>query len=329
MCRHSASDRIDDYSKLISEIQLAIDETQPPSLSTSPRDSDHFVVAPDQSAPNTGVFQVSPQITHIERLDDADFPDESGEEPRTASRHVSETIDFPGDFDASQGKKTGGKRFEISNVMFSALTVLAIAIGGFTTFLFMRPLGPDAVKPVVGNFDSKTIFSSDFRLVKFSGPPIFLFDGIEFDARQKSSGKWDVAKGEEGESVLAGKGGFRNFKCADSEQIPLRYFAYTCGFRHNEAALIEYQLVFGDSEPEIRVSITPSICDLYVRGEKLNSSELKMFDSETSGYNVIQIESQSGYWLVYIDGQLLGRIAKRDALLRRFADPITLKPESK
>ena len=65
-----------------------------------------------------------------------------------------------------------------------------------------------------------------------------------------------------------------------------------------------------DETEQFRISITPDVCTLWANEEELFEKELKKFGEDSYGYNVIQIESQPGYWRIVIDSQLLGEIPK-------------------
>lgn len=303
MCRHNSSDRISDYPKLISEIQEVIRCSEQQSYS----EAEDFVLADEHSFSDDEVFKTTPQVTLVGKLDDFELLDDTLGKPGTRPEFDTQTKDFPASHITDQ--KPAGQSW-VKHLVFAALATAAI---GITSAVYLGALerpSAQSVEQGLANMNSKSELLDKFRMEEFEGPPYFLFNGQSFDPSQKFSGKWDVTKGEEGESVLAGNGGFRNFKCVDSNNQPLTHFAFTCGFRHHEADQLEYHLLDAEEESEFKVSISPTDCALFVGQTKVNTGKLTVFDAETFGYHVIQIESQADYWLVAIDSQVLGRVAK-------------------
>ena len=152
------------------------------------------------------------------------------------------------------------------------------------------------------------------RLTESDGFPIPLFRGTEVDPTQKSSGSWEPAEGGEGEPVLSGQNGFRDFRCRDGSKKPLGFYRFVCGFRHNESDLIEFNFKVRDDDPEplFNVAIKPDMATLASGNIiKQCECELQQFDdAQNFGYHQFRIESQPGYWRIEVDRELLGEIDK-------------------
>ena len=274
MCRYERADRTGDYTELVSEIDRVIErlggESQISETINLTAESDRFIP--------------SANVTFVEGMQ------RLGPMARTT------------DFGDELGKPTMVKWL----LPLVALPVVAALLA----IMFWRPAtSGENSDPAYGEAGTAAKEMEFAALSETTGPPIFLFDGLKFDPRQKFSGLWDVAKGGEGESVLAGNG-TRDFKCVDEERQPLGYFRFECGFRHQESKRIDFRCLDSDGAPFFQISVLPNRSVLSSGEVEVGSTELEGFDEASFGYHNIQIESQPKHWRASVDGQLLGVIPK-------------------
>ncbi len=275
MCRFNRSDRIGDYTELLSKIDQVIQQ-----IGGDQKLAEIIDCVDDDN------YLSSANVTFVEGLQ------------RVDSKH--DTIDL-----IDQPVQ--------SSITKRLLTMLALAVlASVLATVFWRPVtSSESSDAAYEKADVKTTDVQSVVLHETTGPPIFLFDGLKFDPRQKFSGLWDVGEGGEGESVLAGNG-TRDFKCLDEERQPLSYFRFDCGFRHEEANRIDVRCLDSDGHPIFQVSISPERSVLNDGEGEVGSAELEQFDESSFGYHSVRIESQPEHWRASVDSQLLGVIPKSD-----------------
>jgi len=279
MCRFEREDRIGDYAELVSKIDRVIEQLGGESQLSETID---FRAVSDE-------FVSEANVTFVEGM--------------RSLGPMARTTNFGNELDSEPVKSKKG------NWLLS-LVVLPV-VAALLAIMFLRPAtSSDNPNPVFGGADATAEMES-VALSEMTGPPIFLFDGLKFDPRQKFSGLWDVAKGGEGESVLAGNG-TRDFKCVDEKRQPLNYFRFECGFRHQESKRIDFRCLDSEGEPIFQVSVSSKKSVLSSGEAEIGSAELEEFDEASFGYHNIQVESQPEHWRASVDGKLLGVLPKSD-----------------
>lgn len=329
MCRHDREQRIDDYSELSRQIDGVIKLLgESESQAVPVADTANF----SPSAKVLTIREIAKTYTQDGASDAAESEDFALAKPDSAS-------DLPADtecIDLTMGQQQaplaaaaiddGVKRDKLSQspkvwaVGFLGVLVLSAA------FYFFSALGDgDATRTrqssitPAANGDSGD--PARVQLTKFSGPPIFLFNGTEVDPTQRFTGTWEAAKsGEDGTEgiVLAGLG-TREFRCRNSQRDPIVNFRFVCGFRHYKSELIEFKFINRDSQGDedvlFQVSITPEVATLTT-GEIKQSGKLSQFDDEQSfGFHQFRIVAQPDHWRIEADSDLLGVVAKPDGFV--------------
>ena len=284
MSHHRREDRISSYGELESEIESVISGLQ--------------VSYKDESTADLRPFATSTHVTFFDSL--------SG---------YSGTTDvdtaFLGDAGFSTKDSLDGSAQPVSRVpkrqkwMIWVVAMAMLFAGGWA--LSGRFLNRPITTP-----EPASKASPQIRLGSLAGPPIYLFNGTEVDPRQRFSGLWEPAKGFEGESVLAGKNGTRDFECVDEDGGLLHWFQFNCGFRHHESNRIEFRWLNSDETEAFRAVITPAESMLVVNQSERATLELEKYSDDSFGYNLFQIESQPGYWRVMVNSTLLGLVDKPD-----------------
>ena len=292
MCRHDREHRIDDYSALNREIESVIQQLEP---TTS--------VKTAEFTPSDTHFSVSAKVTTIHELAKT-LAVEQNLKADVTSRDITsnETTRLSSSTEQSQPliTKSASGGWPISRWLPIAIGVILLPI---VAYLFW-PNGQVANN----NPDSKNTTSST-RLVEFSGPPIFLFDGKKIEPTQKFTGTWEPARGVEGGTILSGNG-TRNFRCQDANRNPLQNFRFVCGFRHHEAETIGFQLLDQAGTEVWKATIKPDKATLK-NGTTSSMCPLQQFDqAENYGYHQFRIEAQLDHWRVEIDDQVLSEIPK-------------------
>lgn len=284
MSRHHREDRISSYDQLIAQIKSVISDLPVPNENNPAADQ-----RPLSVAPNVTFFD---SLSGYCGTDDADS-------------------DFRSDFDSSEMGTLGSPTEPVSSVptrqkwivWVAGAAMVAAGAWGISNQFFNR----DATTS-----ETATQAETRIRLDSFAGPPIFLFNGTDVDPRQKFSGLWEPARGGEGESVLAGKNGARDFPCADENGDPLQWFRFSCGFRHHESNRIEFRWLESDQTEAFRVAITPEESKLFVGESEVANSQLEKFGEDSFGYHTFQIESQPDHWRVMVNATLIGLVDKSD-----------------
>ena len=275
MCRFERADRIGDYAELVSKVDEVIEQLGGDSQTS---ETINFEATSENYIP-------SASVTFVEGMKSLD--------------PLAQTTNFG----KESGKSKIGKWLPLV-----ALPVVAVLLAT----MFWRPAtSGENSNPAYGKLGALAAEMESVALHEMTGPPIFLFDGLQFDPRQKFSGLWDVGTGGEGESVLAGNG-TRDFKCVDEKRQPLGYFRFECGFRHQESKRIDFRCLDSAGEPIFRVSVLPNKSVLLKGEAEVGSVELEEFDDTSFGYHNIQIESQPEHWRASVDAQLRGIIQKPD-----------------
>jgi len=280
MCRFQRTDRIGDHAELVSKVDHVIEQ-----LSGDSEISEMIDLTAD--ADN---FIPSASVTFVEGMRSLDS--------------MAQTTNFGNDDAKEPGRSKKGKWL----LPLVALPVIAALLA---TMFWIPATSSENSDAAYGKVSAFTAEMESVALREITGPPIFLFDGLKFDPRQKFSGLWDVGKGGEGESVLAGNG-TRDFKCVDEKREPLRYFRFECGFRHQESKRIDFRCLDSEGETIFYVSVLPDKSVLSSGGVEVGSAELEEFDETSFGYHNIQIESQPEHWRASVDAKLLGVIPKPD-----------------
>lgn len=153
-------------------------------------------------------------------------------------------------------------------------------------------------------------------LGEFSGPPNFLFNGTSVNPRQPVSGKWDISKGLEQGSVLAGNGS-RTFDCVGLDGQPLLYFRFGCGFLHHQADSISFHIHTHQSGDLGHVELQPEQAVFFqnIQGDRpleIGRNPIRQFGDESQGYHQIRLERHVNVWIAYLDGHSLGEIYCED-----------------
>ena len=295
MCRFDCEHRIGDYSDLNREIESVIGQLE---TNTS--------VETVEFAINGNSFSAAAKVTTIHELAKTLTGDENLKAGTTEQDITSsETTRLSGLPQQSQplGTHTTGRDWPISRWLSIAIGVIILPI---VAYLFW----PTGQVPSKNLSPENTTLGN--RLVEFSGPPIFLFDGRNIDPTQKFTGTWEPTQGAEGESILSGNG-TRNFRCQDADGNSLQNFRFVCGFRHHEAEAIGFQLLDESGTAMWKVDIKRDKAALQKENEPIVLSEcsLQQFDQvKTFGYHQFRIEAQPDHWRIEIDDQVLGEIPK-------------------
>ena len=295
MCRFDREHRIDDYPDLNREIESVIEQLE----TNTSVETAGFVL-------NDNPFSAAAKVTTIHELAKTLTGDENLKVD-TTDREItsSDTIKLSSRRTQSQPLDTHAASHDwpISRWLPIAIGVIVLPI---VAYLFW-PTGQVSNK----NLSPKNTTLGD-RLVEFSGPPIFLFDGRNINPTQKFTGTWEPAEGAEGESILSGNG-TRNFRCQDAEGNSLQNFRFVCGFRHHEAETIGFQLLDELGTEIWKVDIKPDEATLKKENEPmlLAGCSLQQFDqAKTFGYHQFRIEAQPDHWRIEIDDQVLAEIPK-------------------
>ena len=295
MCRYDREHRIDDYPTLSREIESVIEQleqnTSKETAGLAPNDNPF-----SGTAKVTTIHELAKTLTDNETLN-ADTTDQDITSSETTRLSSQQTHSQLLDTEATSGG------WPISRWLPIAIGVIILPI---VAYLFW-PAGQVPSK----NHSPKNTTLGD-RLVEFSGPPIFLFDGRSIKATQKFTGTWEPAEGVEGASILSGNG-TRNFRCQDAEGNSLQNFRFVCGFRHHEAETIGFQLLDELGTEIWKVDIKPDEATLKKENEPmlLAGCSLQQFDqAKTFGYHQFRIEAQPDHWRIEIDDQVLAEIPK-------------------
>lgn len=332
MCRHDREQRIDDYFQLSREIDLVIQSLEHATTRSS-----------DSELANSSDFSGVTKVTTMQELAKTIVLERNGDVSTTqdfvpalrdsfGSRSSSSftTTDFAPANDAQEqsvlsrnlgdrslpalSKRVTGIRWPL---LFGGILLLGLSVPAAGYFFASTETGAVAAKgedDAAGFEEGGSTAVPRVRLANFAGPSIPLFNGKEVDPTQKFSGTWQPTTGGEGAPVLSGRGGFRNFRCRDNFRKPLSLYRFVCGFRHNEADLIEFKLFTetddGDTREFFSVRIESDKAVLQ-SGDLTGQCELQQFDDEENfGYPQFRIESQPGYWRIEVDRELLGEIEK-------------------
>ncbi len=282
MSRHRREDRISSYRQLISEIEAVVSNFQTCQV--------------DGTEENHQQFSASPSVTFFDSLSGYDATGDAN----TA---------FLGDLDVMNQGSADDQAAAVSNAPATKRWTIwavgaAVVVAGVWALLgHFLDQEPTTAK-TANRPETRT------RLDSFAGPPIFLFNGTEVDPRQKFSGLWEPAQGGEGERVLAGKNGTRDFACVDENDTPLKWFRFSCGFRHHESNRIDFRWLDTNQNEAFRAVITPDESKLVVHESEIAKLELEKFSEDSFGYHLFQIESQPDHWRVMVNSQLLGLVDK-------------------
>jgi serine/threonine protein kinase len=305
MCRHDREQRISDYGELDSLIEGVIESL------VEDLGAEASSAGPDSPAVDVDRFSATTEFLSIRDIG------------KFVTRDTASISSEPGEFQASKVHADSAESTKLSRRSYWQPLAIA-SLCGLTlvaAFLFLwgrewsGNLGPSSTT-------SQPVESAEFQvsLSEFEGPPLFLFDGLNLDPRQKFSGTWDVAKGLEGENVLAGNG-TRTFRCRDAQQNPLRYFLFECGFRHHESDSIEF-LIEGESGPAIAmIKISTESAVLKAGKNELARIQLQEFDGQSFGYHLLRVSAQPDHWRVELDSELVGQVRRPE----NFANPVSIE----
>ena len=294
MCRYDREHRIDDYPTLSREIESVIEQleqnTSKETAGLAPNDNPF-----SGTAKVTTIHELAKTLTDNETLN-ADTTDQDITSSETTRLSSQQTHSQLLDTEAADGG------WSISRWLPIAIGVIILPI---VAYLFW-PAGQVPSK----NHSQKNTTLGD-RLVEFSGPPIFLFDGRSIKATQKFTGTWEPAEGVEGASILSGNG-TRNFRCQDGDRNSLQNFRFVCGFRHHEADTIGFQLLDESGTAIWKVDINPDKATLK-NGTTSSMCSLQQFDqAKNFGYHQFRVEAQPEHWRIEIDDQVLGEIPENN-----------------
>ena len=325
MCRHDREQRIDEYSELSHEIDKVIDFLNESNLQAAPPSSD--TASFSTSAKVMTIREIAKTFTQDGVSSDADSDEfeladpGSGPGSSAATEHFDSVTSHELDQPVPAKIDDRGKLEQrVRSPMLWVGGLFGILILSAAFFLLPKLGGGSSNANSLDNDDPTANVNPEgpdrVRLTEFSGIPIFLFNGTEVDPTQRFTGTWEAAKGgEDGTEgiVLAGMG-TRDFRCQNSERVPMDDFRFVCGFRHHESELIEFKLIDrdsgGDEKVLFQVSITPEKATLTA-GKVTQECKLTMFDDEQSfGFHQFRIEAQPSYWRVEVDRELLGEIDK-------------------
>ena len=319
MCRHDRDQRIDDYSELSNEIDAVIESLAEP---TPQEVSDAVItVGSSRNTTITSISELAKTFAFNNAVVSEDSQDFALGDQESSLSSSTETGTFVASADTGPTQDSTPKINRIKQLIrrgrSRALWPIVVAFG---LLLIAAMFIANNLNSDIRSNPSTRIASSRqarLRLKKFTGLPIYLFNGTQLDTTQKSRGTWEAAGGgEDGNEgvVLAGLG-TRDFRCRDLSGDPLRNFEFICGFRHHKADVIEFRFLDVKSEDEnkeelFRVIIKPDMATLLC-GETKHECVIQQFDAEESfGPHQFRIESQPGYWRVEVDRELLGEIDK-------------------
>ena len=298
MCRYEREERISEYASLVSEIESVISSLPASSSGELPTEQSQF--------------SATTAVTFFESV--------PGFTTSVAESDFSSPKDPYATLDQSELEPANSRISTRQKLMMAAAAAAALMLGAAAWVVSglssdrSPPIAEAAAEPV-----------PQVRLNSFTGAPIYLFNGTDVDPRQKFSGLWEPAQGGEGESVLAGKNGTRDFSCVDETGAPLRWFRFNCGFRHGESNQIEFRLLVSNDTEAFRVIITPEQSTLSVEESEVEKLDLKKYGEASFGYHTFQIESQPGYWRVMVNSKLLGQVRKARRCRWSVDDPIVCR----
>ena len=294
MCRYDREHRIDDYPTLSREIESVIEQleqnTSKETAGLAPNDNPF-----SGTAKVTTIHELAKTLTDNETLN-ADTTDQDITSSETTRLSSQQTHSQLLDTEAADGG-------------WSISRWLPIAIGMIILPIVAYLFWPTGEVPNKNPSPNNTTLGN--RLVEFSGPPVFLFDGRNIDPTQKFTGTWEPAQGAEGESILSGNG-TRNFRCQDGDRNSLQNFRFVCGFRHHEADTIGFQLLDESGTAIWKVDINPDKATLK-NGTTSSMCSLQQFDqAKNFGYHQFRVEAQPEHWRIEIDDQVLGEIPENN-----------------
>ena len=294
MCRYDREHRIDDYPTLSREIESVIEQleqnTSNETAGLAPNDNPF-----SGTAKVTTIHELAKTLTDSETLN-ADTTDQDITSSETTRLSSQQTHSQLLDTEAADGG-------------WSISRWLPIAIGMIILPIVAYLFWPTGQVPNKNPSPNNTTLGN--RLVEFSGPPVFLFDGRNIDPTQKFTGTWEPAQGAEGESILSGNG-TRNFRCQDGDRSSLQNFRFVCGFRHHEADTIGFQLLDESGTAIWKVDINPDKATLK-NGTTSSMCSLQQFDqAKNFGYHQFRVEAQPEHWRIEIDDQVLGEIPENN-----------------
>ena len=294
MCRYDREHRIDDYPTLSREIESVIEQleqnTSKETAGLAPNDNPF-----SGTAKVTTIHELAKTLTDNETLN-ADTTDQDITSSETTRLSSQQTHSQLLDTEAADGG-------------WSISRWLPIAIGMIILPIVAYLFWPTGQVPNKNPSPNNTTLGN--RLVEFSGPPVFLFDGRNIDPTQKFTGTWEPAQGAEGASILSGNG-TRNFRCQDGDRNSLQNFRFVCGFRHHEADTIGFQLLDESGTAIWKVDINPDKATLK-NGTTSSMCSLQQFDqAKNFGYHQFRVEAQPEHWRIEIDDQVLGEIPENN-----------------
>ena len=294
MCRYDREHRIDDYPTLSREIESVIEQleqnTSKETAGLAPNDNPF-----SGTAKVTTIHELAKTLTDNETLN-ADTTDQDITSSETTRLSSQQTHSQLLDTEAADGG-------------WSISRWLPIAIGMIILPIVAYLFWPTGEVPNKNPSPNNTTLGN--RLVEFSGPPVFLFDGRNIDPTQKFTGTWEPAQGAEGASILSGNG-TRNFRCQDGDRNSLQNFRFVCGFRHHEADTIGFQLLDESGTAIWKVDINPDKATLK-NGTTSSMCSLQQFDqAKNFGYHQFRVEAQPEHWRIEIDDQVLGEIPENN-----------------
>ena len=294
MCRYDREHRIDDYPTLSREIESVIEQleqnTSKETAGLAPNDNPF-----SGTAKVTTIHELAKTLTDNETLN-ADTTDQDITSSETTRLSSQQTHSQLLDTEAADGG-------------WSISRWLPIAIGMIILPIVAYLFWPTGQVPNKNPSPNNTTLGN--RLVEFSGPPVFLFDGRNIDPTQKFTGTWEPAQGVEGASILSGNG-TRNFRCQDGDRNSLQNFRFVCGFRHHEADTIGFQLLDESGTAIWKVDINPDKATLK-NGTTSSMCSLQQFDqAKNFGYHQFRVEAQPEHWRIEIDDQVLGEIPENN-----------------
>ena len=299
MCRFNRDDRIGNYSQLNARIKKILDKQGPFASETGE------LPASDESAE----FTLNANVTFIDDLAsfDANIDNRQTQADTDFAQAKSNKVSAPKNEAPAKTPSSSFWNWKAGLIGICLLAGTLAITFAFWPAKFGRGSGPEYLEHISFN--------------DLTGPPIFLFDGLSVDPRQQFTGTWEVAEGAEGESVLSGTG-TRNFRCLDASGTPLLYFRFDCGFRHQDAKLIEFRLLDRSGETGFQAIIAMAEASLHSQGTKQLSVPIQSFDEATLGYHQFRIESQPEHWRILVDSKLLGTVLKPEMLN---SEPFTIQ----
>ncbi|MFK7769727.1 MAG: serine/threonine protein kinase [Mariniblastus sp.] len=186
------------------------------------------------------------------------------------------------------------KSRQLSPTIIGAGIALTAALGYFLLFSFGWLGGP-----------------SQQTLSEVTGPPVFLFNGMDLDYRNQT-GNWEITQDAELGTVLTGNGS-KTFNCESAVGEPLKFFRFEIGFDHLDSELLEFAVKFDDSKEVGKVSVAKDAAQLFGNNnEQLSPVKINMFSEDNFGYHQLRIERHVNYWTAFLDGESLGKISNQD-----------------